>query len=351
LTVIATRQPAAEEFDATVPYPVVRVAAGDLAGVAMRMSAAAVELSPRPDALVATKWSPDGVAAVLACRRLRLPYLVMGYGREFIQTGGNLMKWAVQRTVIRRAAGALVISRYTQRLMQRRGLPPRRVKVIYAGVSAGDYAAGAAGVAQLKSQLGITDEKVILTVSRLVPRKGQEQVMRALVRLRDDVPRLRYLVVGDGPRRPELEALARQLQLDDTVIFTGQVPRSLLPTYYHLCDVFVMTSRDLPGEPIEGFGLTYLEAGACGKPVIGGRTGGVEDAVEHGVNGLLVDPERPEEIAEALVQVLTDDQLARRLGEQGRRRIEQQFTWDHVAERFQHALVEFGIGADKRRSS
>ncbi len=172
LTVIATRQPAAEEFDATVPYPVVRVAAGDLAGVAMRMSAAAVELSPRPDALVATKWSPDGVAAVLACRRLRLPYLVMGYGREFIQTGGNLMKWAVQRAVIRRAAGALVISRYTQRLMQRRGLPPRRVKVIYAGVSAGDYAAGAAGVAQLKSQLGITDEKVILTVKQACASQG-----------------------------------------------------------------------------------------------------------------------------------------------------------------------------------
>lgn len=346
LTVIATQQPGSRAFDDAVPYPVVRVASRDLLSTALAMNTAAVNVTPRPEAVIATKWSPEGVAAILARKRLAVPYVVMGYGREFIQTGGNVMKWAVQRAVLRRAAGGLAISDYTGRLMPRRGLPADKVHVIYAGVRPEAYTDGARSVPELRSHLGLTDEKVILTVSRLVARKGQDVVMRALAQVRMAVPRLRYIIVGDGPRREELEAVAEELGVQELVSFVGEVPGEQLSAYYHLCDVFVMTSRDVAGEPSEGFGLVYLEANACGKPVIGGCTGGVEDAIAEGVSGLLVDPENPDEIARALTRILSDQPFAQQLGQQGRRRIEDGFTWDHVAERFQGALGELGIRAE-----
>lgn len=344
LTVIATRQPESEAFDANCPYPVVRVAGHDLTSTVLAMNQALAAHAGAPEAIIATKWSPEGVAALLVRKRLACPYLVMGYGREFVQTAANVMKWGVQRMVLRHAAGGLAISNYTAGLMPRRGLPRDRVKVIHAGVDPAEYAEPPQ-LQPLRDKLGLAGAKVILTVSRLVARKGQEQVIRALETVRERIPQVRYVIAGEGPRREELERLAGSSAAGDAVIFTGDVSPAELVALYHLCDVFVMTSRDVPDEPIEGFGLVYLEANACGKPVIGGRTGGVPDAVEHEVNGLLVDPERPDEIAGALLRLLAEPELAMRLGEQGRKRVLERFTWDHVATRFQQALVELGVRA------
>jgi phosphatidyl-myo-inositol dimannoside synthase len=341
LTVIATAQPEAEAFDAAVGFPVIRVTGAGMMPTALAMRDAATGVSPPPEAIIATKWSPEGVAAYLAARRLGVPYLVMGYGREFVQTGGNLTKWGVQQFVFRGAAGGMAISHYTRDLMQRRGLPPAKTHLIYAGVDPAPYALPD-DAADLRASLGLTGKAVILTISRLVARKGQEQVLRAMQSLGPEV-QAHYVIVGDGPRRAELEALAADLGLSKQVTFTGEIPTTEVVRYLHACDLFVMTSRDIAGEPIEGFGLVYLEANVCGKPVIAGATGGVADAVEEGVSGLLVDPEKPEEIAVALRQLLTDPQLARTLGEQGRQRALERFTWGHVAAHFQEGLIALGV--------
>ena len=270
LTVIATQQPESAACDASLSYPVIPRSRRDLITTAQAMRATLLELAPRPELIVATKWVPRGRGGHAPRRRLRLHYVVMGYGREFVLTGGNVAKWVVQRAVLKGAAGGLAISHYTAGLMPRRGLPPDRVKVIYAGVNPEQFAGGAAGVPALKAELGLTNERVILTVSRLVARKGQEQVIRTLPQVQQQVGPVKCLIVGDGPRREELEQLAARTGMANSVIFAGAQSGDKLAAYYYLCNLFIMTSRDIPGQPVEGFGLVYLEANCCGKPVIGG---------------------------------------------------------------------------------
>ena len=163
-------------------------------------------------------------------------------------------------------------------------------------------------------------------------RKGHDMVIRALPLLCKSTSDFTYLIVGDGPYRDNLEALAADLGVHEQVVFAGHLTDEILPDVYALCDVFVMPSRDNSMLcDIEGFGLVFLEANACGKPVIGGRSGGIPDAVVDGVTGILVRPDDPEDIADALKRILNDNALALRLGRQGRDRVVNQFTWGKCA--------------------
>ena len=159
-------------------------------------------------------------------------------------------------------------------------------------------------------------------------------VIRSLPILMERVPDFIYLIVGDGPYRGVLEGVAKELGVSDRVIFTGKVPDEDIPDIHALSDVFVMPSREhLEEDSVEGFGMVFLEANACNKPVIGGRAGGVPEAIEEGVTGLLVDPHSPKEIAEALALLLTDHDFAHRLGTQGRSRVIRECQWAQVGER------------------
>src|SRR5262249_14775190 len=131
---------------------------------------------------------------------------------------------------------------------------------------------------------------VILTVGSLVERKGQDMIIRALPLIANAVPGVSYLIVGDGPYKANLKTLVTSMGLQDRVVFTGRVSDEELPEFYALSDVFAMPSRAcLDSNDVEGFGMVFLEAGATGKPVVAGRSGGIEDAVVDGVTGLLVD--------------------------------------------------------------
>lgn len=349
LLVIATQNPQAAEFDAASEFPIVRVATGSKARIARAMAAAAVrvmregQLDCPVELIVATKWSPEGPAARLIQWRTGLPYVVMGYGREMTQTGANLLKWAVQNLVVRGAAGGLVISRYTARQLQRRGLKSDRIHVIYGGVHPEKFAVNDETVRTLRSDLGLGEEKILLTVSRLMQRKGHHNVIRALPQIAAAVGPVRYLIAGTGPEEDNLRHIAAQHQVSELTHWLGYVPEPQLPAFYKLADVFIMPSRDLPGQPIEGFGLVYLEANMAGTPALGGRTGGTADAIEEQVSGLLVDPENLDSIAAAAIRLLTDTDLARRLGRQGCQRVLENFTWDKVAARFQAALHELNL--------
>jgi phosphatidylinositol alpha-1,6-mannosyltransferase len=176
-------------------------------------------------------------------------------------------------------------------------------------------------------------------------------VIKALPVILRSIPDVTYLIVGDGPYRTNLERLAESLGLRGSVIFAGHVEAEILPECLAICDVFVMTSRAHPDRcDVEGFGLVYLEANACGKPVIGGRSGGVIDAVKHESTGLLVDPLDANDVAHAVIRLLKDRDYARRLGEQGMRRVHGEFTWHHVAERVRAALADVAMEARHRRT-
>jgi len=178
------------------------------------------------------------------------------------------------------------------------------------------------------------DEKVLLTVGRVVARKGHQTVLRALRVIRAAVGPVRYVIVGRGPHEDYLRRIVERRRLGELVTWAGAVPQERLAAFYHLSDLFVMCSCPVRGQPTEGLGLVYLEANACGKPVLGADTGGVSDAIAQDVNGLLIAPGDIPSCAAAAIKVLGDPADTARLGEAGRRRVQEQFLWRHVAERF-----------------
>jgi phosphatidylinositol alpha-1,6-mannosyltransferase len=158
---------------------------------------------------------------------------------------------------------------------------------------------------------------VLLTVGRLVERKGIDTTIRALPKVLARCPEAAYLVVGSGEDLPRLQALAEAMGVVEQVIFAGRVPHEELVAHYQLCDLFVMPNRELANHDTEGFGLVFLEANACGKAVISGKAGGVVEAVCHGQTGLNVDGDSVEAVADAIADLLRDVQRREAMGARG----------------------------------
>lgn len=183
---------------------------------------------------------------------------------------------------------------------------------------------------------GLSGRPVVACVSRLVPRKGQDQLIRAWPEVLRAVPDAVLLLVGDGPYRRELDKLAAGRP---SIVFTGTVPAADLPCYYAAADVFAMPCRTRwGGVDVEGLGIVFLEASATGLPVVAGDSGGAPEAVRHRETGLVVDGDSVEEIAAALIELLADPDQARKFGAAGRDWIAGQWSWDQAAARFRALL-------------
>jgi phosphatidyl-myo-inositol dimannoside synthase len=180
---------------------------------------------------------------------------------------------------------------------------------------------------ELLRELGLEGKKVILTVGRLVERKGQDTVICAMPKILTDVPDAVYLMGGRGPYEERLRSLAAELNLEDHVTFLGFVPQGKLSHLYSICDVFVMINRETIQDGPEGFGMVFTEASAAGKPVVAGKSGGTEDSVLEGITGYRVDPMNVDEIASCIIKILKDEQLRRTLGRNGREWVERTFDW------------------------
>ncbi|MFC1528688.1 glycosyltransferase family 4 protein, partial [Candidatus Latescibacterota bacterium] len=177
------------------------------------------------------------------------------------------------------------------------GIPEDRIIEIIPAVDADTFTPGPPP-AHLVEKLGLADKQVILTVSRLTERKGHDLVLKALSILRNR-DKLHYVIVGTGEDRERLERIVESHSLSGRVTFAGRVDDTELPGYYRLCDIYVMPNREVleSTDSIEGFGISFVEANACEKPVIAGRSGGTSAAVEDGITGYFVDPENPGELA------------------------------------------------------
>jgi phosphatidylinositol alpha-1,6-mannosyltransferase len=184
----------------------------------------------------------------------------------------------------------------------------------------------------VRARLGLTDRPVVVCVSRLVPRKGQDTLILAMPRILAAEPETVLLVVGGGPYEKELRRLAHATGVAGSVRFTGAVPWSELPAHYGAGDVFAMPCRTRRGGlDVEGLGIVYLEASATGLPVVAGDSGGAPDAVLDGETGWVVRGGAPEEAADRIVTLLGDAELRRRMGERGRTWIEEKWRWDLLA--------------------
>jgi phosphatidylinositol alpha-1,6-mannosyltransferase len=225
---------------------------------------------------------------------------------------------------------ALANSRNTANMLAGFGVPPNRVAIVYPGVDANRFSPKVDG-STIRNRLAPGADIVVLSVGRLQRRKGHDLALRALGRLRSVLPKLIYLIAGDGEDREYLERLAEANGVADRVRFLGEVPSALLPQLYAASDIFLLPNRIEDGD-VEGFGIVFLEAASAGKPAIGGNTGGVPEAVVEGVTGLLVTGTDVDELADAVARLATDSLLRARLGKAGRQRIEQSFTWERAAD-------------------
>ncbi|MFJ5896101.1 glycosyltransferase family 4 protein [Streptomyces sp. NPDC093064] len=192
---------------------------------------------------------------------------------------------------------------------------------------------------EVRARLGLTDRPVVVCVSRLVRRKGQDTLIRAMPRILAAEPDTVLLIVGGGPYEKELRALAAQTGVSGSVRFTGAVPWAELPAHYGAGDVFAMPCRTRRGGlDVEGLGIVYLEASATGLPVVAGDSGGAPDAVLDGETGWVVRGGSPEQAADRVVTLLGDAELRRRMGERGRSWVEERWRWDLLAQRLQELL-------------
>lgn len=219
------------------------------------------------------------------------------------------------------------ISRYTSDLLKNNGVKKEKIYLAHPGISK-TFIENA--VDDLKTYKRISNRPTILTLSRLIERKGIDNTIKAIDKVKKIIPNIKYVIAGSGPFEPQLKVLVRELKLEDHVKFTGFVPNSKKSSYYMQSDIFIMPSRKLENGDVEGFGIVYLEANAFEKPVIGGDSGGVPDAVEHEVNGLLVNPYSVEEIADAIILLVKDIKLAKKLGKQGFQRVKEKFLWKYT---------------------
>ena len=192
---------------------------------------------------------------------------------------------------------------------------------------------------ELRKELGLTEKKVIVSVGRLVHRKGQDVLIEAMPAIITEVPQAHILMIGEGPYRSYLENRVKSLGIQERVTFIGRIQYADLPRYICAGDVFVMPSRSrLAGLEVEGLGIVYLEASACGLPVIAGNSGGAPDAVLEGETGLVVDGTKKEDVAAATIALLLDADRSKAMGLRGRQWIIQEWRWDIWSARFAELL-------------
>ncbi|MFA5118292.1 MAG: glycosyltransferase family 4 protein [Candidatus Omnitrophota bacterium] len=230
------------------------------------------------------------------------------------------------------------------RLMRKFSYPRERISILHPGVDSDKFKPSGDGVEELRKKLGLEGKKIIMTISRLEKRKGQDMVVRSLPEIVAADKDVVYLLIGDGPYKSEVETIIQETKMQAYVRSFGYVRANELTLYYNLCDIFIMPNRELEDGDAEGFGIVFIEAGSCGKPVVAGRCNGALDAVEDGISGMLVDPYDPRDIAAKVSLLLKDDELRARLGENGRKRILERFQWDSNIKHFKDRFPAFLSG-------
>jgi phosphatidyl-myo-inositol dimannoside synthase len=338
----------AAEFDARQPFPVIRHPTSLMLPVpSVARRAARILAEQDCDTVVFGAAAPLGLLA---------PSLRRAGARRIVAiTHGHEAGWAAlpgARTLLRRIGEQVDVLTYLGeyfRVRLGRALSSQaasRMVRLAPGVDTAAFRPGAGGVA-IRERHGLQDRPVVVCVSRMVPRKGQDTLIKAWPRVLAAAssrpaagagPVL--LLVGDGPYRAKLEQLATRTNVADSVVFTGPVPAAELPAYYDAGDVFAMPCRTRRGGlDVEGLGIVYLEASASGLPVVGGDSGGAPDAILNGETGYVVPGRDTEAVAARIAELLADPAGAVAMGEKGLAWVDREWRWELVAERFQQIVA------------
>ncbi len=316
--------------------------------VAAQGLAVLIRMLRRRVALIHSHWLlPQGFTSALAASLLGRPHVVTVHGGDVFALRGPVSR-AAKRLVLRLADAITVNSEATRRAVLE--LAPCADKVVRIPMGAEDAAApDPAEVARLRAALCATDGPLLAFAGRLVPEKGAADLLEAIAILAKSLPGVCAVVIGDGPQRQALEDQARALGIDRRVRMTGWLSPAEVRMHLHAADVFVGPSRPAPDGWVEAQGLTFIEAMLAGLPVVASEIGGITDAVRHESTGLLVAPGAPGAIAEAVVRLVGDGDLARRLAHAGRELARADFTRATCAARFSELYARLSAGGDVRR--
>ena len=337
ISVLTQQIPGAEMFDAgetlrikrfQLDDPVTLMAKGRQKLALIETLRQAVE-EWQADSVLCTGWDPCAyIASIALPSSSRIPYFLIAHGMELMQLPSGFAarrtKAWMRRKALSSAKRIIAVSNFTRDRLIDLGVPQERVSVVPNGVAPAETQRNGSGSA---------NGNILTTVSRLVPRKGQDTVLRTMPRLLEQVPDAIYRIVGTGPELPRLQALAQQLQLNGHVEFYGQVSDSERERLLNECNVFVLATRETPTD-FEGLGIAVLEAMQKGKPVVVTRAGGVPEIVEHGRTGLVVEPNNPEALAGAMIELLRDPARACAMGSNAQMVVREKYGWDVIAGRY-----------------
>ena len=328
LTVYAPKWKGAPEYDRAAGYRIVRHP-GTLMlpepGVDRRMR----ELISDHD--IETVWFGAAAPLALLAGRAR----GAGARRVLASTHGHEVGWSmlpIARSALRRIGDTTdvvtFVSHYTRGRFASAFGPNAALEHLPPGVDADRFRPDPAARTDLRARYEIGERPTVVCVSRLVPRKGQDMLIKALPGIRARVPDAALAIVGNGPYADALHKLADQVGVARDVVFTGAVPSAELPAHYAMADVFAMPCRTRgSGLDVEGLGIVFLEASAAGVPVVAGNSGGAPETVRDGETGRVVDGRSIEEITDAVSGILGDPELGAQMGEAGRRWVEVDWNW------------------------
>jgi len=350
LVFLAQNLPGSEEFDSSFKSPVVRLryySIGDnLAWRFIRTLEICYfirKVEPRV-ILVGNGSNAYLLRNALKLIRRRIPYVILIHGTELLGLKNNIKKLAPYLE----ASCIIANSEYTKALAVNAGLSNVNIVVIRPGCDPEHFRPGL-DVTDLKRKFKLEGKRVLLTVGGLVERKGHDMVIKALKKVQKDILNIHYMIAGTGIYQEDLKKMTYQLGLESFVTFIGYVEDIDLPYFYNLCDCFIMTSREALGT-VEGLGMVFIEAAACGKPCIAGRSGGMGEAVVDGVTGETIDSEDVDDIAKSILRLFSNGETAREYGRAGRELVKKEFSWNTYYQRVGGVLKAHGQGVGREAS-
>lgn len=286
----------------------------------------------KPDWILGGEILPTGIILYLLSFFHRCNYAIFLHGLDFSKSQKTSRKRFISKRILKKARLVICANKYTMREVQKAYPAISQIEVVNPGVDIDAILPEATTTAKTTFD--------IVTVGRLVKRKGVDMTLQAVAKIKPLIPELRYMIIGNGPDKEYLLDIIRELRIESVAQIVTGVSDSEKAVYLRGSDIFVMPSRNISGD-YEGFGIVYLEAGLYKKAVIAGRGGGVEDAVSDNVNGILVNGEDYNEIAEAIIRLYNDETLRKRLGEEGYKR-SLESSWQQRVTLIHSLLEQYG---------
>ena len=277
----------------------------------------------------------SGITGWVMKKLFGIPYIIYVYGSETFRFGNNRLLIEMIKIFLLNAERIIPNSRFTKEEFLELGIPDEKFDVVTPGVDTSRFFPAPKDKSLMK-KYNLSEKYVLMTVARLDERKGHDYVIRAIADLKNDYPNIVYLIVGKGREEQNLRSLVMKMDVEDQVIFCGYVSDEDLPKYYNLSDTFILLNRQstdneqLRGD-YEGFGIVFLEASACGKPVIAGNYGGIADAIEDQKSGYIIDGTDLNTVTNTIRSLIENVNKRNTIGQYGLNRARRSFDWKTIS--------------------